>query len=164
VVEHIIPRLSISLTIGRLVTALAKEKTLSINNLEVFEVARIHQALGHLQHTIYNGNVEAGWWHNIVTGVPHPKNDITLILSKLALVHSEVSEAVEGVRKGLMDDHLKDRPMAEVEAADAMIRLLDLAGHEGWDLAGAIVDKLYYNAQRADHKIENRLAEGGKKA
>lgn len=137
---------------------------MSINNLEVFEVIRIHQALGHLQDTIYRGNVAAGWWSNIVTGVPHPKNDITLILSKLALVHSEVSEATEGVRKGLMDDHLKDRPMAEVELADAIIRAMDLAGHEGWDLAGAIVDKLYYNAERKDHKIENRLAEGGKKA
>ena len=46
----------------------------------------------------------------------------------------------------------------------AIIRAMDLAGHEGWDLAGAIIEKLYYNAQRADHKIENRLAEGGKKA
>lgn len=137
---------------------------MSINNLEVFEVAKIHQALEHLQDTIYRGNVEAGWWKNIVTNEPHSRGDVTLILSKLALVHSEVSEATEGVRKGLMDDHLKERPMAEVELADAIIRAMDLAGHEGWDLAGAIVDKLYYNAQRADHKIENRLAEGGKKA
>lgn len=137
---------------------------MSINNAEVFEVARIVDSLTHLQQIIYSGNVEAGWWKNIATGVAHPRGDITLILSKLALVHSEVSEATEGVRKGLMDDHLKDRPMAEVELADAIIRAFDLAGHEGWNLAGAIVEKLYYNAQRADHKIENRLAEGGKKA
>lgn len=137
---------------------------MSINNLEVFEVARIQQALQHLQFVIYRGNVDAGWWKNISTGEVHPKGDVTLQLSKLALVHSEVSEAVEGVRKGLMDDHLKERPMAEVELADAIIRAFDLAGHEGWDLAGAIIAKLYYNADRADHKIEARLAEGGKKA
>ena len=137
---------------------------MSINNLEVFEVARIADSLRHLQFTIYHGNVAAGWWHNISTGVPHPKGDVTLILSKLALVHSEVSEAVEGVRKGLMDDKLPHRPMAEVELADAIIRAFDLAGHEGWNLSGAIIEKLYYNDQRADHKIENRLAEGGKKA
>lgn len=137
---------------------------MSINNLEVFEVARIADSLTHLQATIYRGNVEAGWWKNIATGVAHPRGDVTLQLSKLALVHSEVSEAVEGVRKGLMDDHLKDRPMAEVELADAIIRAFDLAGHEGWDLAGAIIEKLYYNSKRADHKIENRMAEGGKKA
>lgn len=137
---------------------------MSINKLEVYEVANIRTWLEVLQDTIYTGNVDAGWWKNIVTGEAHPKGDVTLVLSKLALVHSEVSEAVEGVRKGLMDDHLKERPMAEVELADAIIRAMDLAGHEGWDLAGAIIEKLYYNAQRADHKIENRLAEGGKKA
>jgi hypothetical protein len=135
-----------------------------IQNLEVFEVARIHQGLTHLQSVIYNGNVEAGWWKNIATNEPFPKGDVTLQLAKLALVHSEVSEAVEGVRKGLMDDKLPHRPMPEVELADAIIRAFDLAGHEGWDLAGAILEKLEYNASRADHKIENRLADGGKKA
>lgn len=137
---------------------------MSINNAEVFEVAQIMDSLTHLQQIIYRGNVDAGWWKNIQTGVAHPKGDVTLMLSKLALVHSEVSEAVEGVRKGLMDDHLKERPMAEVEMADAIIRAFDLAGHEGWDLSGAIIAKLYYNAERADHKIEARLADGGKKA
>ena len=137
---------------------------MSINKLEIPQVAHLHTYLSLLQDTIYSGNVEAGWWKNIATNEVHPKGDVTLQLSKLALVHSEVSEAVEGVRKGLMDDHLKERPMAEVELADAIIRAFDLAGHEGWDLAGAIIEKLYYNSQRSDHKIENRMAEGGKKA
>lgn len=117
-----------------------------------------------LQNKIYTANVAAGWWTNLETGQPVPKGDVQVQLAKLALVHSEVSECVEGVRKNLMDDHLPHRSMAEVEAADAMIRLYDLAAHEGWDLAGAIFEKLAYNAQRADHKIENRLKEGGKKA
>lgn len=38
------------------------------------------------------------------------------------------AEAMEGERKGLMDDHLPHRPMAEVELADALIRLFDYAG------------------------------------
>lgn len=117
-----------------------------------------------LQDNIYEGNVKAGWWSNLTTGEAAPKGDVTLILSKLALVHSEVSEALEGVRKGLMDDKLPHRPMAEVEVADAIIRLLDLAGHEGWDVAGAIQEKLEYNKTRKDHSIEHRLSENGKKA
>jgi len=81
----------------------------------------------------------------------------------IALIHSEISEAMEGDRKNLMDDHLPHRKMAEVELADAIIRICDLAGREGFDLGGAIIEKLEYNLQRADHKKENRLADGGKR-
>ena len=117
-----------------------------------------------LQEQIYQQNVKAGWWTSLQTGEIKPKGDVTEILSKLALVHSEVSEALEGVRKNLMDDKLPHRPMAEVEMADAVIRILDLCGHEGYDLAGAIEEKLAFNAIREDHKMENRLKDGGKKA
>ena len=129
-----------------------------------FEVEPVELPLAKLQREIYEGNVAAGWWEDLNTGKPYEKGNVMLILMKLALVHSEVSEALEGVRKGLMDDKLPHRPMAEVEIADAIIRLLDLAGHEGYDVAGAIAEKLAYNAQREDHKKEHRLTEGGKKA
>ena len=117
-----------------------------------------------LQELIFEGNVAAGWWSDLSTGKLRQPGDIELALSKAALVHSEVSEMVEGIRKGLNDDHLPDRPMGEVEAADAIIRLLDLCGYMGWDAAGAIQDKLKYNQNRSDHKIENRMKDGGKKA
>ena len=81
----------------------------------------------------------------------------------LCLIHSEVSEALEGHRKGKMDDHLPHRKSIEVELADACIRIFDLAAGLGLDLGGAIVEKDLYNQQRADHKVEARLAEGGKK-
>lgn len=122
----------------------------------------IEAAVQSLQNKIHSGNVAAGWWTNIETGEPIHRG-FDHFLAKLCLVHSEVSEACEGFRKGLLDDHLPTREMAEVELADAVIRIFDLAGGYNYDLAGAITEKLEYNAQRADHRIENRLKKGGKK-
>lgn len=102
-------------------------------------------------------SVEGGWWEGISADDPY------VVGTKLALVHSEVSEAMEGFRKDTMDDHLTHRKMAEVELADAVIRIFDLAGAAGFDLGKALVEKLVYNQNRADHKAENRQSEGGKK-
>lgn len=117
-------------------------------NYEVAEAAYELQAACHGQAK------EMGWWGN--------ENNPLLFASKLMLVVSELGEAMEGDRKSKMDDHLPHRPMREVELADAVIRIFDLAGGFGLDLPGAIVEKLAYNKQRADHKLENRALEGGK--
>jgi len=103
----------------------------------------------------------AGWWNDLETGEPLDAKALTP--EKLCLVHSEISEAMEGHRKGLQDDKLPHRPMVEVELADAVIRIADLAGALGLDLGGAIAEKMEFNASRADHKIENRKAAGGKR-
>jgi NTP pyrophosphatase (non-canonical NTP hydrolase) len=87
---------------------------------------------------------------------------VALAAEKLALIHSEISEALEGLRRGKRDDHLPHRLSLEVELADAMIRILDLAGCLDLDLGGAMVEKMAYNAKRADHKAEARQGEGGK--
>ncbi len=62
-----------------------------------------------------------------------------------------------------MDDKLPHRRMIEVELADLLIRVFDYAGAYGYDLAGAYAEKRAYNDSRADHKIESRLKENGKK-
>jgi NTP pyrophosphatase (non-canonical NTP hydrolase) len=102
----------------------------------------------------------AGWWNSgdLNTSKANPLH----FSNKLCLIHSEISEAMEGDRKNLMDDKLPHRQMREVELADAMIRICDLAGGYGFDLGGAIAEKLAYNAKRQDHKIEHRAAAGGK--
>jgi hypothetical protein len=112
---------------------------------------------------------ENGWWTELGTGRDltssnYPKQQPNKNVGELlCLVHSEISEAMEGHRKVLMDDKLPHRTMLEVELADALIRICDMAGGLGLDLPGAVTEKLAYNASRADHKIENRRAVGGKK-
>lgn len=98
------------------------------------------------------------WWQNIVTGEPIERNKGEL----LCLIHSEISEAMEGERKDLMDDKLPHRKMAEVELVDALIRIFDYAGAFGYDLEGAYREKMAFNAARADHKHEARAAANGK--
>lgn len=99
------------------------------------------------------------WWKDPATGKSIERNKGEL----LCLIHSEISEAMEGERKNLMDDKLPHRRMAEVELVDALIRIFDYAGAFGYDLQGAFDEKMAFNVHREDHKNEARLAAGGKK-
>ncbi len=134
------------------------------------ESAMLRIATKQVQDACHQAAKKSGWWTDLKTG-----QDLTSVVmwdaflqpkvnvaEKLCLIHSEISEAMEGHRKGLMDDKLPKRTALEVELADAAIRIFDLAGGLGLDVAGAIVEKLEYNATRSDHLPENRKAIGGK--
>lgn len=100
----------------------------------------------------------AKWWQDVDTGAPLKRNKGELLM----LIVSEVAEAMEGERKDLMDDKLPHRKMAEVELADALIRIFDYAAAYGYDLQGAFDEKMAYNAKREDHTHEARKIAGGK--
>ena len=97
------------------------------------------------------------WWQ-AEDGTPLERNKGELLM----LIVSEVSEAMEGERKSLMDDKLPHRKMAEVELADALIRIFDYAGAYGYDLEGAYREKMSFNATREDHSYEARARANGK--
>lgn len=122
-----------------------------------------------LQEEIHSSNLEAGWWTDLTSGVDlseearsNTRLGKAIVAEKLCLIHSEISEAMEGARKNLQDDKLPHRKMIEVELADAVIRIFDLCGALQLDIGSAIVEKREYNQNRPDHQIENRLKENGK--
>lgn len=72
-----------------------------------------------------------------------------------AELHSLTSDIMELERKGLSGVGFALRRLT--------LAIFTMADRRGFDLLGAVSEKLEYNAQRADHKPENRRAAGGKK-
>lgn len=106
-----------------------------------------------MQEYIYKTSEDHGWWE----GEPN-------IPEKLALIHSEISEALEEYRKGVALDLVyfgdptigtvavdaKSKPEGfGVELADAIIRILDLCGYLQIDMAELIALKHNYNLTRS---------------
>lgn len=121
------------------------------------DVFDAHDGLRAMTHLCFSLSQRSGWWDGLDPQDPY------VFGTKMSLIHSEASEMLEGGRKGLPDTHLPHRSAEEVEAADLVIRIFDLAGARKLDVAGAVIEKLAYNQQRADHKIDVRAEAGGKK-
>jgi len=85
---------------------------------------------------IASWNARQGFWDCDNTG------------EKIALMHSELSEALEADRKGLTSDHIPEFSGVEEELADCMIRIMDFAGHHDLRLAEALTAKLQFNLTR----------------
>lgn len=89
--------------------------------------------LGFLKHhirTAHKNAIDHGFWESV--NLPE----------KIALMHSELSEALEVLRKGGQKAELAE------ELADTVIRIFDFCGFLNIDLGEAILIKMEYNASR----------------
>lgn len=68
---------------------------------------------------------------------------------KCALITSETSELLEGIRHGNPpDQHCPEFSSEEIEVADQLIRLFDYSAQRGLRLALAVEAKMKYNRSR----------------
>lgn len=98
--------------------------------------------------------IEQGWvvtWANIGG------------LSRHAQMHMSISNAMEGERKNRQHDKFPHRKAAEVHLAFALMLIRHYCVGRGYDLDGAVDEKLTYNVVRKDHTHEARAQADGKK-
>lgn len=98
----------------------------------------VQNAIEGLQRDIHNLAVSKDWWHE-------DRNDG----EQMALMHSEISECLEALRKGNPQSiKIPGFTQAEEELADVVIRIMDHCESRGWNLAKAIVEKHKFNHNR----------------
>jgi NTP pyrophosphatase (non-canonical NTP hydrolase) len=98
----------------------------------------VKHALKALAEDIYRIARDHGWWEG-------ERNDGELI----ALMHSELSEALEGLRHGNPpSDHIPEFSAIEEEFADVIIRILDMSQARGYRIGEAVLAKMEFNRNR----------------
>ena len=93
-----------------------------------------------MQMAAHRSAIDRGFWDT-------PSEDGTI----LALVHSEVSEAVEALRRGNeASEKIPQYTELEEELADVVLRVMDFAQSKNLQVGAALVAKMLYNEKRTN--------------
>ena len=105
--------------------------------MDTCDKVRFSELFQSLQQDVHQLAKDKGWYER-------ERNELELI----ALIHNELGEATEAIREGSMSPKILGYKGVEEELADTIIRIMDMAGYLGLDIAGAIIDKHEYNKSR----------------
>lgn len=124
--------------------------------LELAKIALIHLRLSEELELLRAGSLATGFLDSIVVSIPAVERvenlNATKVLAKLALVHSEISEAVRAVLDGEIEPTIREGKPEGLgsELDDTHIRLFHLAAMLGHDTQKGIELKMEYNASRPE--------------
>ena len=114
--------------------------------MEQEQIVDFVKSFNAVQRAVHANALKHGWWED-------GREDGTVI----ALMHSELSEALEAMRKGNPPDaHCPEFDSVTVELADCIIRIMDYAGRNNLPVASAVIRK-------HQHNVDRPYKHGGKK-
>lgn len=123
-----------------------KDRQKRLEDIKDGSMAYLKELLFIAHHT----SKDKGWWDEQDGNHPYELST-ERIASKICLMHSELSEALEEVREDRLNSWYQDNGKPEglpAELADVVIRIFDLCGAMDIDLEKAIVEKMLYNMTR----------------
>ena len=108
-------------------------------NQKGFHMKKFIDSCAEIQKEIHQTAKEKGWWNG-------DRSDGEII----ALIHSELSEGLEYLRKNkyAKSDHIPHFLGIEEELADVIIRVLDFAEKRNLKVASAVIAKMQFNKMR----------------
>jgi len=115
---------------------------------EEFERDSFTTAYNAVARQVHTTAKEKGWWDGL-------KDETAAIAGMrdaqaVALMHSELSEALEAMRAGNPpDDKIPEFSGASAELADVIIRIMDFSEARGLNVGEAIKAKMEFNATRS---------------